>query len=186
MKKPQRERFRVIIDSHHAIGVVAGLVPATPRIKALSHNNRGGRDRPGHDSERAGRVERSETYRCSGGYRFEAEREFRAEGTSPPPAGGRPAAQRPGGGLRRFRNVLRRRSALRGRGDPTPDRLWRSTPPLAGEGKGAARFNLRIFLPSRFAQPALRVAMCYGLSGTERTPRRQDAAAPTRKERAWP
>src|SRR5713101_3521928 len=30
-------------------GVVAGLVPATPNIKARSKNNRGGRDKPGHD-----------------------------------------------------------------------------------------------------------------------------------------
>jgi len=29
--------------------VVAGLVPATPNLKAQSKNNRGGRDKPGHD-----------------------------------------------------------------------------------------------------------------------------------------
>jgi hypothetical protein len=28
--------------------VVVGLVPATPRIKALRHNNRGGRDKYGY------------------------------------------------------------------------------------------------------------------------------------------
>jgi hypothetical protein len=31
-------------------GVVAGLVPATPEVKAPSENHRGGRDKPGHDS----------------------------------------------------------------------------------------------------------------------------------------
>jgi len=31
-------------------GVVAGLVPATPSMKARSKNNRGGRDKPGHDA----------------------------------------------------------------------------------------------------------------------------------------
>jgi hypothetical protein len=30
-------------------GVVAGLVPATPNYKAHSNNNRGGRDKLGHD-----------------------------------------------------------------------------------------------------------------------------------------
>src|SRR5712692_9338343 len=30
--------------------VVAGLVPATPNFKARSKNNRGGRDKPGHDA----------------------------------------------------------------------------------------------------------------------------------------
>jgi len=34
-------------ESH--IGVVAGLVPATSNVKAQSKNNRGGRDKPGHD-----------------------------------------------------------------------------------------------------------------------------------------
>jgi len=32
--------------------VVAGLVPATPNLKAQSKRNRGGRDKPGHDPER--------------------------------------------------------------------------------------------------------------------------------------
>jgi hypothetical protein len=32
-------------------GVVAGLVPATPIVGTLSKNNRGGRDKPGHDAE---------------------------------------------------------------------------------------------------------------------------------------
>jgi hypothetical protein len=31
-------------------GVVAGLVPATPKFEAQSQNNRGGRDKPGHDA----------------------------------------------------------------------------------------------------------------------------------------
>jgi len=31
--------------------VVAGLVPATPNVEAQSNNNRGGRDKPGHDRE---------------------------------------------------------------------------------------------------------------------------------------
>src|SRR5262249_15939882 len=34
-------------ESH--IGVLAGLVPATPRLKAQSENNQGGRNKPGHD-----------------------------------------------------------------------------------------------------------------------------------------
>jgi hypothetical protein len=34
-------------ESH--AGVVAGLVPATPSYQAQSKNNRGGRDKPGHD-----------------------------------------------------------------------------------------------------------------------------------------
>src|SRR5215471_5868196 len=34
-------------ESH--TGVVAGLVPATPNVKAHSDNNRGGRDNPDHD-----------------------------------------------------------------------------------------------------------------------------------------
>jgi len=34
-------------ESH--TGVVAGLVPATPRFEAQRKNNRGGRDKPGHD-----------------------------------------------------------------------------------------------------------------------------------------
>jgi hypothetical protein len=34
-------------ESH--TGVVAGLVPATPNFRAQSKNNRGGRDKPGHD-----------------------------------------------------------------------------------------------------------------------------------------
>ena len=29
--------------------VVAGLVPATPSVRARSKQNRGGRDKPGHD-----------------------------------------------------------------------------------------------------------------------------------------
>src|SRR6266853_2885662 len=36
------------LKSH--IGVVAELVPATPNRKAQSNNNRGGRDKPGHDA----------------------------------------------------------------------------------------------------------------------------------------
>jgi len=32
--------------------VVAGLVPATPNLKARSKSNRGGWDKPGHDPER--------------------------------------------------------------------------------------------------------------------------------------
>jgi hypothetical protein len=32
------------------MSVVAGLVPAIPKIKAQCKNNRGGRDKPGHDS----------------------------------------------------------------------------------------------------------------------------------------
>jgi hypothetical protein len=31
--------------------VVAGLVPATPSVRAQSMNNRDGRDKPGHDRE---------------------------------------------------------------------------------------------------------------------------------------
>jgi len=34
-------------ESH--IGAVAGLVPATPNLKAQSENNQGGRDKSGHD-----------------------------------------------------------------------------------------------------------------------------------------
>src|SRR5215831_16034502 len=37
-------------ESHPA--VVAGLVPATPRVRARSQQNGGGRDKPGHDSEK--------------------------------------------------------------------------------------------------------------------------------------
>jgi hypothetical protein len=40
---------RADFESHS--GVVAGLVPATPNFKAQSKNNRGGRDKPGHDPE---------------------------------------------------------------------------------------------------------------------------------------
>jgi hypothetical protein len=35
--------------SKHTRGVVAGLVPAIPGFEAQSRNNRGGRDKPGHD-----------------------------------------------------------------------------------------------------------------------------------------
>jgi hypothetical protein len=38
------------IESHTR--VVAGLVPATSLVEAQSKNNRGGRDKPGHDRER--------------------------------------------------------------------------------------------------------------------------------------
>jgi hypothetical protein len=31
-------------------GVAAGLVPAPPNMSAQSKNNRGGRDKPGHDT----------------------------------------------------------------------------------------------------------------------------------------
>jgi len=41
------------IESH--TGVVAGLVPATPNVEAQSKNNRGGRDKPGHDAGRHAR-----------------------------------------------------------------------------------------------------------------------------------
>jgi hypothetical protein len=35
---------------NHFSGVVAGLVTATPNVEAQSKNNRGGRDKPGHDA----------------------------------------------------------------------------------------------------------------------------------------
>jgi site-specific DNA-methyltransferase (adenine-specific) len=56
------------------------------------------------------------------------------QGPSPPPAGGRPAAKRPGGGTAPPR-MLRRSHSPHRRGDPTLDRLRRSGPPLAGEGE---------------------------------------------------
>ena len=36
---------------NHVTGVVAGLVPATPNVEPRSKNNRGGRDKPGHDRD---------------------------------------------------------------------------------------------------------------------------------------
>jgi hypothetical protein len=39
------EQISIALD----FSVVAGLVPATPTLKAQSKNNRGGRDKPGHD-----------------------------------------------------------------------------------------------------------------------------------------
>jgi len=42
------------VESH--IGVVAALVPATPSVEAQSKNNRGGRDKPGHDPIERGQV----------------------------------------------------------------------------------------------------------------------------------
>jgi hypothetical protein len=33
--------------------VVAGLVPATPKNEAQRKNNRGGRDKPGHDTHKS-------------------------------------------------------------------------------------------------------------------------------------
>jgi len=40
-------RYPVILN--HSFGVMAGLVPAIPSIRAQSNQNRGGRDKPGHD-----------------------------------------------------------------------------------------------------------------------------------------
>src|SRR6266481_8998513 len=36
------------VSLNHVLGVVAGLVPATPSSQARSKDNRGGRDKPGH------------------------------------------------------------------------------------------------------------------------------------------
>src|SRR5258707_11336037 len=47
---PYTTLFRSDFDRFESdTGVVAGLVPATPNVKARSRNNRGGRDKPGHD-----------------------------------------------------------------------------------------------------------------------------------------
>jgi hypothetical protein len=37
-------------------GVVAGLVPATPNFEAQHKDNRGGRDKPGHDGCKRGLI----------------------------------------------------------------------------------------------------------------------------------
>jgi hypothetical protein len=41
---------RISIVLNHTSRVVAGLVPATPSLRAQSKQNRGGRDKPGHDA----------------------------------------------------------------------------------------------------------------------------------------
>src|SRR2546428_2842058 len=48
----RRRRINFSADSDRVesrIAVVAGLVPATPNVETQSKNNRGGRDKPGHD-----------------------------------------------------------------------------------------------------------------------------------------
>jgi hypothetical protein len=45
---PRRECC-ITIALNHITDVVAGLVPATPNFKAQRNNDRGGRDKPGHD-----------------------------------------------------------------------------------------------------------------------------------------
>jgi hypothetical protein len=47
--RPDLEWISVALNHYR---VVAGLVPATPNLKARSKSNRGGRDKPGHDPER--------------------------------------------------------------------------------------------------------------------------------------
>src|SRR5262249_16312411 len=62
---------------------------------------------------------------------------FSSPQPSPPPARGRPARGAGQEGATAVSHVLPRDCALHRRGDPTPDRLRRSSPPLAGEGKSA-------------------------------------------------
>jgi excinuclease ABC subunit A len=76
-----------------------------------------------------------------------------AAAPSPPPAGRRSAAKRSGGGDSRAANAA-------AEADPTPDRLRRSDPPLAGEGEkktklatAAAADAQRIMFSEKFACP---------------------------------
>jgi hypothetical protein len=48
---PGYDLERISIAFESPTSVVAGLVPATPNVKAPSENNRDGRDKPGHDAE---------------------------------------------------------------------------------------------------------------------------------------
>jgi hypothetical protein len=43
----------ILIALNHLTAVVAGLVPATPNVEGQKKDNRGGRDKPGHDAGRS-------------------------------------------------------------------------------------------------------------------------------------
>jgi hypothetical protein len=49
-QRPLLQRISIVSNRKHP-AVVAGFVPASPDVEAKSKNNRGGRDKPGHDRE---------------------------------------------------------------------------------------------------------------------------------------